>query len=515
MLRPGLHLSNAIGVTDADLDICSRWSPLSLLEAMNNIIDGDLPRFLDAWRRGGEPEIVLRMWYEPKPGTQKRYELHARQSCDLARKCIAAGIPAEKIMVKPFNEPNMPDWANWEGFGDKPEQIEQYGQALMTFIHVVKNELPAVRVGGPHTTVGNRDVKFPNDPPGEYYYHGPDMRFAHFVHCYALNPGEYKNRAHGLRFLEYEKYLHGKPVYNVEAGCAINAPWLPQENVTRAEDTVNYLRLLGDKYPQVKGIAFFIGGDRQWDAFRHSGSWSPDSHYPVVYKVQEGAGTDPDPDPDPDPNPGKYTLLKGLLRSGISEVVDLRPEIESFSDMPRLWATRRTKEQIWYIMLHHTGDEIYRDPIRIARYHTHEKPGDKDPTIPYPFCIDGKRLYVTGRPFFTLLHCGAGFMATHSLGIAVIGDLTKRKPTADELDTLRRLVLTIQEWLGGGWGKYRGFMVVPHNWHWPSTECPGSLTQAFCWQGDWPMVPFCGTVAASDVADATGRGLDTESEDPQ
>jgi hypothetical protein len=510
MLRPGLHLSNAIGVTDADLDICSRWSPLSLLEAMENIIEGDRERFLDAWRRAGEPEVVVRRWYEPKPGSPQRYELHARQTADLLRLCIAGGIPAAKLLAKPFNEPNMPDWATWEGFGDKQAQIEEYGRALNIFIDVLKNELPEVRIGGPHCTVGNHDVMFPNDPPGYYYYHGPDMTLAsspcgealkrldvHFVHCYGLNPGEYDDRAHGLRFLEYEKYLPGKPIYNVESGCAINSKWLYHENVTRGEETVAYLKLLGDRYPQVKGIAFFIGGDRQWDAFRHSGDWSPQSHRPVVYAVENACHEEPPPPPPPDPPEDKYTLLKGLLRSGIPEVVDLRPQIETFSNLPYLEAHRRHFSAIWYIMLHHTAAERYRDPIAIARYHVQEKEGEKDPSIPYHFLIDGERLYFTGKLVYELYHCGRGFMATHSLGIAVMGDFTKRRPTDGELRTLRRTVYRLQEFFGGGWGEIRQTCIVPHNWHYPATECPGSLTEAYCWQGAWPVPPFWGNGSLS------------------
>ena len=506
MLRPGIHLSNAIGVTDADLDICSRWSPLSLLEVMDNIIEGDLQRFLDAWRRAGECEVVLRSWYEPAPGSPRRYELHARKSVQLARICIAAGIPAAKVLLKPFNEPNMPDWASWEGFGDKPEQIEEYGRALNTFIDVAKAELPAVRIGGPHTTVGNHDVKFPSDPPGYYYYHGPDMSFfsspcaealarldAHFVHCYALNPGEYNNRAHGLRFLEYEKYFPGKPVYNVESGCAINSKWLWHENITRGEETVAYLKLLGDDHPQVKGIAFFIGGDRQWDAFRHSDSWSPQSHRPVVYKVQEACHEEP-PAPPPPPNPvDTYDLKLGLPHAGIDEVVDLRSQIETFSNLQLLNLVRRDVHDWDTVCIHHGGDELYQDPIRIARYHVLEKTGVRDATVPYHFMVGREgRCYWTARIMWKIKHTHLDSFNRRSVAICALGDCTKMDPTPAQVDTIRRIIYALEEFQGGTWGKCRQFYLVPHRWI-SVTACPGRLERILIRGGDWPVPPFLGT----------------------
>ena len=509
MLRPGLHLSNAIGVTDADLDICSRWSPLSLLEVMDNIIEGDLQRFLDAWRRVGECEVVLRSWYEPRPGSPQRYELHARKSVELARICIGVGIPAAKLLLKPFNEPNMPDWASWEGFGDKPEQIEEYGRALNTFIDVAKAELPAVRIGGPHTTVGNHDVKFPSDPPGYYYYHGPDMQFSsslcaealarldvHFVHCYALNPGEFNNRAHGLRFLEYEKYLPGKPIYNVESGCAINSKWLWHENVTRGEETVAYLKLLGDQYPQVRGIGFFIGGDRQWDAFRHSDSWSPQSHRPVVYKVQDACHEEP-PAPPPPPDPvDTYDLKLGLPHAGIAEVVDLRSQIETFSNPQLLNLVRRDVHDWDTVCIHHGGDERYQDPIRIARYHVLEKTGVRDATVPYHFMVGREgRCYWTARIMWKIKHTHLDSFNRRSVAICALGDCTTVDPTPAQVDTIRRILYALEEFQGGTWGKCRQFYLVPHRWI-SVTACPGRLERILIRGGDWPVPPFLGTFEA-------------------
>jgi len=39
ILRPGLHVHNGSGITRADMDIIARWSPLSLLLAMDGVVN--------------------------------------------------------------------------------------------------------------------------------------------------------------------------------------------------------------------------------------------------------------------------------------------------------------------------------------------------------------------------------------------------------------------------------------------------------------------------------------------
>ena len=170
MLRPGLHFHNASGITPADLDIIRRWSPLSLLLAMDGVVESQPELLRDAWEMAGRPPLVLRRYWSPRPGGSSVWGAHAHETAILAHRCIDAGIPASYLMLKPFNEPNMPLWAQWEGFGDREEDMIRYNEALLLFIEIARAECPGVRIGGPHLTVGNRDVKFPNDPVGVYYY---------------------------------------------------------------------------------------------------------------------------------------------------------------------------------------------------------------------------------------------------------------------------------------------------------------------------------------------------------
>jgi len=420
MLRPGLHFHNGCPITPADMDVIRRWTPLSLLLAMEGVVEGQTELLRDAWELAGRPPIVLRRYYTPRKGGPVVWSTHALETVALAQRCLQVGIPLAKLMLKPFNEPNMPHWAQWEGFGDSEEDMKRYNEALLLFIETAKRELPGIRIGGPHLTVGNRDVRFPNDPEAVYYYHGADGRFesspchealsaldVHFVHTYGMAPGQYADRAHGLRFLEYEKYLQGKDIYVVEGCYGVNSGQAPDQNTVRGQETVAYLRLLGEKYPQVKGVALWIGGDpgAGWFAFCHSNGPNPESHRPVVYAVEaackaeggdsgsfETSPTGPTQDlavyPQPEPDTEKeaemdtepYKLLTAFATHGITDVVDLRSEIESFSNMPELEKLWRPFSMLRLVVLHHSGSELAaQTPVSIARYHV-AKGGF---TIPY------------------------------------------------------------------------------------------------------------------------------------
>ena len=381
MLGPGLHLSNASGVTDADIDIVKRWSPLSLLLVMDNIVmdNQQLNRLKYAWELAGRPEIVLRKYFYPNESNYNGWGKHADESVRLAERCIEKGIPVSKLILKPFNEPNMPTSAMnqpyGEGFGDKPEQITKYNEALHRFIDIVRQRMPGLRIGGPHLTVGNRDARMGQDPQAEYYYHGVDGKFVssrcygalirldcHFVHCYGMHPGEHLSPYHGLRFVEYCKYMGTqKPVYIVEGtyGMGSGESWLTDQ--TRGRETVEYLKEL-DKYPYVKGIALWIGGDRGWDAFRFSDG---NTHRPVVFAIEkackEGSVTPPPPPPPPEPPPEPSRIeYVGLSIEMIARLEIRRPqdptqpywkiarvEVQPKTDNMSAWAIGCNDENVW------------------------------------------------------------------------------------------------------------------------------------------------------------------------
>ena len=596
MLRPGLHFHNGCKITPADMDIIKRWSPLSLLLAMDGVVESQPELLRDAWEIAQRPPLVLRRYYQPPGGGggPTAWGTHAHQTVILAERCVNAGIPVDYLMAKPFNEPNMPLWAQWEGFGDTEEAMIRYNEALLLFCEIARREMPGLRIGGPHLTVGNKDVRFPNDPVGVYYYHGESGLFkasrcsdalsaldVHFVHTYGMHPGQYAQRAHGLRFLEYEKYLQGKDIYIVEGAYGINSGQAADQNTVRGQQTVAYLQLLGEYYPQVKGIALWIGGDpgAGWFSFCHSNGPNPESHRPVVYAVEaacKGADPQPGPAPEPEPLPGPdtdqwdwdaltehmiatvrwteaprphdpqwqvtriqvepetnnfslfavlppgsgaqvrfswpggevirspkadplapylarewaasmpmfapwgaysveivgnsqkvsglglyssnldhrykghhpvlvvfervesqpdppeppepapptpaddpYSLMRAFPRAGITDVVDLRDEIESFSNMEALAALWRPFRQIRLCVVHHSGsDSLTQTALSIARYRVQQK---GDPTIPYHFVIPRSgRLFFTARLCYQLPNSGRAAANAESVSSACL-----------------------------------------------------------------------------------------------
>ena len=101
-------------------------------------------------------------------------------------------------------------------------------------------------------------------------------------------------------------------VYIVEGAYGINSGQAADQNTVRGQETVAYLQLLGDHYPQVKGISLWIGGDpgAGWFSFCHSNGPNAESHRPVVYAVEAAChdqDPEPGPPPEPDPLPGPET----------------------------------------------------------------------------------------------------------------------------------------------------------------------------------------------------------------
>ena len=87
-----------------------------------------------------------------------------------------------------------------------------------------------------------------------------------------------------------------------------------------------------------------------------------------------------------------------------------------------------------YIIIHHTGAEE-KNAAQVKRYHLGL--GWRD--IGYHFVIERSGLIVAGRTGQGA-HCTANDMNTHSIGIALIGDFTKREPTKEQLDSLFILI---------------------------------------------------------------------------
>jgi len=181
-----------------------------------------------------------------------------------------------------------------------------------------------------------------------------------------------------------------------------------------------------------------------------------------------------------------------IPKRGIVRFVDLRDEIESFSDMVKLQEQFRLFEAVRLVVVHHSGSDLEgQTPMSIARYRVLEI---GDATVPYHFMIPRSgALYMTARLCYWLPNCGKPVANAESVSICCPGDYRagKWQPTGAQLDTLRRLIWRVlPEFLGGGWGEYRGLYVIPHS-RVTGTECPGeNLVNELIWRGRWPDLPF-------------------------
>ncbi len=89
-----------------------------------------------------------------------------------------------------------------------------------------------------------------------------------------------------------------------------------------------------------------------------------------------------------------------------------------------------------HLIVHHTGAEE-RDAAQVRRYHL--SLGWRE--VGYNFIIQRNGLVVPGRPLGVPgAHCRAGGMNTRGIGIALIGNLNGRLPTASQWEALVELL---------------------------------------------------------------------------
>ena len=207
-------------------------------------------------------------------------------------------------------------------------------------------------------------------------------------------------------------------------------------------------------------------------------------HHPVLvyFKQVQPGEPEPDPGPEPEPQPTEFTIFDACKRWGL-ELTDKRVTCARHAHLDRI---QKRKPRQWNgIVVHHTASNYSgQTPESIAIYHTKAKDngGRGFASIAYHFVVGFE-----GEPYFTAPvswatdHCGGLEMET--IGIAVMGDFTTKEPTEAQVETVRRLILALQDWLGRG--KPRRCYVLPHCYVWP-TKCPGALKKKLVWEGEWP-----------------------------
>ena len=297
-----------------------------------------------------------------------------------------------RLGVKVFNEPNMPIWAQYEGFGDNEEGMRLYSEMFPIAVEYIKNRFPNVKIVGYSLTPGNRDVYFKGDTQYAHYWtHGPEC--AHDnptekdykkarescllketwqymdwlgVHVYPL-PGTWNEAYLGRRFEKYWKTLPEHLVNNTFILEASVADAAGQEE--RAKQTYFWLEMLRKEYPQIKAVTLWWlrNGDPKWEKHFYT---EPDGTFrPVVHSVKrfiDNYGVKP-----------KEESQKENSRYIDDRVLQVfKPRFEFLDENDRL-------ESGEYFKINKVG---YIENVKVIRIYVKDKDGSF--TTKYPIVVD-------------------------------------------------------------------------------------------------------------------------------
>jgi hypothetical protein len=232
--------------------------------------------------------IGIRPYYIPGSELQPYLD-----QCKRAVDKYRDAIPDGQRHLQLFNEPNMPAWAQWEGFGDQLADMQKFDDWFCAGYSQLKRHDPTWRVGWTPLTPGNRDAWFKGDMPGHYYMHGPSgcvesltetrrkaaidegpckasllLADEYYAHVY-IHEGRdaYKEPWRGLRFERYRQFFP-KPldVWITEAGFPNRSSWPDWGDAA----LVDWLNVVSQR--NVAGIALWILGDKpQWGSMWYEG----------------------------------------------------------------------------------------------------------------------------------------------------------------------------------------------------------------------------------------------------
>jgi len=274
----GWHIGNGNAPTDTDWRILEAVPPKCIVFLPD---EGTQPAHIERLL-GIAPgcHIIMRPYYHPGAPLQEYID-----QCKRAMDKYWPVVPSGQRHMQPFNEPNMPKWAQWEGFGDQPEDMQRWDDAFCAAYSQIKRHDERTLVGGPALTPGNRDAWFKSDPVGHYYLHGPSgcyegltptqamaargeslcaaalsLMDEHYAHVY-IHEGRdaWSEPWRGLRFERYRQFVPDKPLWITECGFPNRALW-PDWGDAAIVDWLGALRTRN-----VEGVAWWILGDKeQW-----------------------------------------------------------------------------------------------------------------------------------------------------------------------------------------------------------------------------------------------------------
>ena len=291
----GWHLGNGNAPTDIDWRILEAVPPRCIVFLPD---EGTQPEHLTRLL-GMAPacHIIMRPYYVPGGGLADYTD-----QCKRAMDRYWPVVPAGQRHLQPFNEPNMPRWANWEGFGDQLADMQLFDDWFCAAYSTLKRHDANTKIGGPSLTPGNRDAWFRGDAGGHYYLHGPSgcvetltptaalaaraesacnaslyLMDEHYAHTYIHEARDaYQAPWLGLRFERYRLFLPDKPLWITEAGFPNRANW-PDWGDAALVDWLNAI-----KGRNVQGVALWILGDKdQWGRPWYDGG----NPRPLVYTL--------------------------------------------------------------------------------------------------------------------------------------------------------------------------------------------------------------------------------------
>jgi len=302
----GWHLGNGSPPTDVDWRILEAVPPRCVVFLPD---EGTQPEHLQRLL-GIAPQchVIMRPYYVPGSDLQAYID-----QCRRAMDHYWPVVPAAQRHLQLFNEPNMPVWAQWEGFGDQLNDMRRFDEWFVAAYSQCKRQDPATAIGWTPLTPGNRDVWFTGDAVGHYYLHGPSgcaeslteaqrqqavaegpcqasiaLADEFYAHVYVHEGRDaYEASWLGLRFERYRRFLPtGKPLWITEAGFPSRAAWPDWGDAA----LIDWLNMIRDR--DVQGVALWILGDKpQWGAPWYEGS-APRSLVWTLAQWQQSAPID-------------------------------------------------------------------------------------------------------------------------------------------------------------------------------------------------------------------------------
>lgn len=176
MLRLGWHAGNEAEMTALDWEILGLVAPQVFVwladygVSHQRIGERELRRVLELCP---EAEMFPRFYVPPSMAANDAELGRMWDAAAVGIEALLAFIPAARLHVQFFNEPNMPRWSQYEGFGDQLADMQRYDRVFAEGVERMRARFPGVHFGVMALTDGNRDMWFPGDAVGHYYMHGP------------------------------------------------------------------------------------------------------------------------------------------------------------------------------------------------------------------------------------------------------------------------------------------------------------------------------------------------------